>query len=173
LFFETSDLQNLGVGEAIARVERSDFDFNLSVSLPQEPDAVQAAQRRQQIIAASRKKYGTARAEVEAALRQAWVPDQPITKTPRRAPESTPSATSPPQEVQRAEVPKATASEKKDVLPAEPEPANAVGQVAAEPVRKSEESLESRDFGPWWRFAPDTSSTVTGGGAEAWFSRRD
>src|SRR5437660_6451367 len=37
-FFESRDLQNLETGQAIARVERSDFDFNLSIPLPPETD---------------------------------------------------------------------------------------------------------------------------------------
>src|SRR2546428_680065 len=66
--FEARDLQNLETGQAICRVERSDYDFNLSIPLPDEPDAEQATQRREHVITASRKKYGTPRAEVEAML---------------------------------------------------------------------------------------------------------
>lgn len=59
--FEARDLQNLDTGQAICRVERSDFDFNLAVPLPAEPDEAVARERRQAIIAASRQKYGTPR----------------------------------------------------------------------------------------------------------------
>ena len=76
-FFAAQDLKNLEVGQAIARVERSDFDFNLSVPLPQEIDAKEAAQRRQEVIAASREKYGTPRSQVEAALVRAWESERP------------------------------------------------------------------------------------------------
>src|ERR1035437_4989615 len=65
-FFEAKDLRNLEAGQAIARVERSDYDFNLCVPLPGEPDKNAAAARRQEVITCSRKKYGTARADVEA-----------------------------------------------------------------------------------------------------------
>jgi hypothetical protein len=65
-FFEAKDLRNLEAGQAIARVERSDYDFNLCVPLPGEPDKNAAAARRQEVITVSRKKYGTARADVEA-----------------------------------------------------------------------------------------------------------
>jgi hypothetical protein len=71
-FFVAQDLKNLEVGQAIARVERSDFDFNLSIPLPQEIDAEESAQRRQEVVTASREKYGTPRAQVEAALVRAW-----------------------------------------------------------------------------------------------------
>jgi hypothetical protein len=70
--FEARDLQNLETGQAICRVERSDWDFNLSIPLPEEAPEPEAAQRREEVIAVSRKKYATPRAEIEAALRHAW-----------------------------------------------------------------------------------------------------
>ncbi|MEI6561381.1 MAG: type IV secretion system DNA-binding domain-containing protein [Verrucomicrobiota bacterium] len=69
--FEAKDLQSLGVGEAICRVERSDYDFNISIPLPEEPDTVTASSTRQRVIEASRSRYGARRAEVEAKLREA------------------------------------------------------------------------------------------------------
>jgi hypothetical protein len=66
--FEADSLRKLGVGEAVCRVERNDFDFNLSVLLPKDkPDSIQAAATRKQVIASSRAKYATPRAEVQAA----------------------------------------------------------------------------------------------------------
>jgi hypothetical protein len=67
-YFEANDLRNLETGQAVARVERSDYDFNLSVPLPAEPDKNSAAARRQEVITASRKEYGKARAGVEVIL---------------------------------------------------------------------------------------------------------
>ena len=67
-YFESKDLRNLETGQAVCRVERSDFDFNLSVPLPASLDANAAAARRQEVITRSREKYGTARADVEAKL---------------------------------------------------------------------------------------------------------
>jgi hypothetical protein len=64
-FFEAKDLRNLEAGQAVCRVERSDYDFNLSVPLPGEPDKNAATARRREVITSSRKKYGTARADVE------------------------------------------------------------------------------------------------------------
>ena len=69
--FLAKDLQNLATGEAIARVERSDADFNLCIPLPKEVDPAQAAETRKHVITASREKYATPRAEIEAALLQA------------------------------------------------------------------------------------------------------
>ena len=66
--FEARDLQNLGTGEAVCRLERSDDDFNLRVPSPEEPYAEAAVQSRQQAITASRAKYAKPRADVEAEL---------------------------------------------------------------------------------------------------------
>jgi hypothetical protein len=67
-YFESKDLRNLEIGQAICRVERSDFDFNLTVPLPDEPDMDEATARRQEVITVSRGKYATPRTDVEAML---------------------------------------------------------------------------------------------------------
>jgi excisionase family DNA binding protein len=66
--FDAKDLQSLGVGEAIARVERADFDFNLRTQRlePVEPDI--AASRRTKVISASRAAYATPRSVVDAQI---------------------------------------------------------------------------------------------------------
>jgi hypothetical protein len=85
--FVAKDLQNLDTGEAIARIERSDGDFNLSIPLPKEVDPAQASETRQRVITASREKYATPRDEIEAAFFQASKvepvapPKRPIEKT--------------------------------------------------------------------------------------------
>jgi hypothetical protein len=67
-YFEPRDLQNLGVGEAICRFERSDYDFNLKVPFPpQVPDDL-AKEKRSQIQDLSRKKYATAKSIVEEQI---------------------------------------------------------------------------------------------------------
>jgi hypothetical protein len=44
-FFEPQDLQNLGIGEAVCRIERAEYDFNLkTLPLPQ-VDAALAKER--------------------------------------------------------------------------------------------------------------------------------
>ena len=85
-FFTAQDLKNLEVGQAIARVERSDFDFNLSVLLPDKANEDDATRRRQEVIAVSRQKYGTPRAQVEAALVRAWESDRPREKVIPKVP---------------------------------------------------------------------------------------
>jgi hypothetical protein len=77
-FFEANDLRNLETGQAIARVERSDYDFNLSVPLPDAVDATAAAARRQEVITRSREKYGTAPADVEAILAKSRAAAAPL-----------------------------------------------------------------------------------------------
>jgi len=115
-YFEAKDLRNLETGQAVVRVERSDFDFNLSVPLPASVDTNAAAARRQEVITVSRKKYGTARAVVEAMLAKsrASVP----TVTPPTSPPAIPVSEVP----KTAEVPKVTGSENKTVVPSEEKP---------------------------------------------------
>ncbi|MEI6196406.1 MAG: type IV secretion system DNA-binding domain-containing protein, partial [Verrucomicrobiota bacterium] len=88
-FFEAKDLRNLETGQAVCRVERSDFDFNLSVPLFPSPDAAAVTARRLEVITCSRNKYGTARADVEAMLaksREAVAPSPTVeTKPPAPA----------------------------------------------------------------------------------------
>ena len=64
-FFGASDLQNLGVGEAIARIERPTCDFSLNIPPPRTVDNELAAVRREAVIAASRDRYATPRVELE------------------------------------------------------------------------------------------------------------
>jgi hypothetical protein len=88
-YFEAKDLRNLETGEVICRVERSDFDFNLSIPLPGEPGRDTAAAQRQEVITVSRKKYGTARVDVEAMLAKSRVvkaPDEPPLRSPPAEP---------------------------------------------------------------------------------------
>jgi hypothetical protein len=84
--FEARDLQNLGTGSAICRVERSDFDFNLAVPNAVYPPDTEAATRRREVIAASRAKYATPRAQIEAALNVGQTPPPPAPTPPPVAP---------------------------------------------------------------------------------------
>jgi hypothetical protein len=93
----------LDIGQAVARVERSDFDFNLAIPLPDEPDKDSATARRQEVITVSRNKYGTARADIEAIQaksRATPLPDVPPAKpapfVPQPQPTRAAEAPSPP-----------------------------------------------------------------------------
>lgn len=55
--FEASALQNLGIGEAVARIERADYDFNLKTIMPPPVDRETSLRRKNQIIEFSRSTY--------------------------------------------------------------------------------------------------------------------
>lgn len=63
--FKPEDLRNLEIGNAVCRVERSDYDFNLRVPTPSEVNRSTKTASRADVIAASRTKYGALRSEVE------------------------------------------------------------------------------------------------------------
>jgi hypothetical protein len=81
-FFKAEDLQNLGIGDAICRIERAEYDFNLKTlrSIVIDPDVAQKSQS--QIIKASRAKYARPRAEVEAEY---YKDDDPAAEPPLHA----------------------------------------------------------------------------------------
>ncbi len=109
-FFEAKDLQNLQVGDAICRVERAEFDFNLKTfQLPPVEPAL-AESRRERIIALSREHNATPREVVEAALNfveapSAVSPQVPV--LPLRGPVAEPPPTAAPRvpEAKREPVP--------------------------------------------------------------------
>ena len=88
--FEARDLQRLGVGQAICRVERSDADFNLAVDPPAYPPDDTAQLAREQVIATSRVRYGTPRAEIDRALDEAALAEFAF-KAPADAPPPAPT----------------------------------------------------------------------------------
>jgi hypothetical protein len=73
-YFEAKDLQNLQVGEAICRVERAEFDFNLKTHPLPPIEPATAEKCRERIIALSRERYATPREVVEAAMSPKEVP---------------------------------------------------------------------------------------------------
>lgn len=88
-YFESNDLRNLETGQAICRIERSDFDFNLTVPLHDEPDKNAATARRNEVTTVSRGKYATRRADVEALLAKSRVPP-PEASQPNSPPQTKP-----------------------------------------------------------------------------------
>jgi len=116
--FEARDLKNLETGQAVCRVERSDFDFNLSVPLPAESNAADATRRRQEVVTASRQKYGTPRADVEAMLAKLREPVSPAkpSASPSLAPPPPPIVPRVAEAPKVSEVPEATGSEKESVI---------------------------------------------------------
>jgi len=66
--FEAQDIQNLGVGQAIARIERPEYDFTMSTLVLNEIELEKAEIAKNTVISLSREKYGTAKEEVEQSL---------------------------------------------------------------------------------------------------------
>jgi hypothetical protein len=64
--FDARDLQNLGVGQAIARIERNEYDFNLATFPLPEVDREIAHRRREEIVRHSREAYGQPVVPVDA-----------------------------------------------------------------------------------------------------------
>lgn len=113
--FEAEAIQSLGIGEAIARVERSDQDFNLRVPFDSNEGSGDEA-RREEAIRRSRSRYATSRDEIENCEQQRLIelaatqpakrqepkkPELPANETPEPAPppvvpESQPSQSTPP-----------------------------------------------------------------------------
>ncbi|MDD5356573.1 MAG: type IV secretion system DNA-binding domain-containing protein [Candidatus Pacebacteria bacterium] len=63
--FDAHDLQSLGTGDAICRIERSAFDFNMYTALPELVDEELAEERRRRIREFSRAKHSKRRTELE------------------------------------------------------------------------------------------------------------
>ncbi|MCG3195746.1 MAG: hypothetical protein GHCLOJNM_00213 [bacterium] len=85
-FFEASDLLNLGTGEAIARVERAEYDFNLSVPPLPPLDEHTTHLFREYVTAATRGRYGRSRAEVEAELAREFAEDESVRPKQEKGP---------------------------------------------------------------------------------------
>lgn len=80
-FFGAKDLQNLGIGQAICRIERAEYDFNLKTLPLPEVEPKLAQHRREQIVSSSRQRYATRREEVETLLvreRPTRLPQEPV-----------------------------------------------------------------------------------------------
>jgi len=92
--FAAADLLNLGVGEAVARVERADHDFNLETARLPDLDASLAAARREELVALTRRKFPR-RAE-EDARDTAPAPSSPAPEAPRPEPAPRPAGPLPP-----------------------------------------------------------------------------
>lgn len=113
-FFESKDLQNLGTGEAICRIERADYDFNLKTSPLPKVDEALAEERREQLISLSRERYATPRAEVEELLNKQW-------RRPEAEPGQTEEETGPTkEETDTAKSAKETRSEETETIHEEP-----------------------------------------------------
>ena len=145
-FFESKDLQNLERGRAVCRIEKADGDFNLTIPPPENLDAQTTDATRQAVIAASRTKYATSRAEIEAAL-LVKLNTQTVTEPP---PKSTPAPVRKDSEQKDAEVRKETVSER-EIVPVEAAPTPPVAlPIQAPAVEKPQPAkpiLDERGIG--------------------------
>lgn len=91
--FDATCLQNLGIGEAICRVERKEQDFNLRTPPVLPRDEKASSEIREQIVKTSRARYATPRAEVEAAVARVRPVSEDETELSRERPRSTDAAT--------------------------------------------------------------------------------
>jgi len=118
-YFDARDLQNLGIGEALARVERSDFDFSLQTHLPPEISPEVARERQERLTALSRTKYAVLRTDVESAIQVERDTDEPPTE--KRQPD-------------RPITPKQDA-------PSKPKPAKRDEKIKSKPVAEEQDDL--------------------------------
>ncbi len=70
-YFDATDLQSLGVGQAIVRVGQKDHDFNLSFSLIPKEELAIAEEKQQTVTDHCRKTYAIHQSRVEEILRDA------------------------------------------------------------------------------------------------------
>jgi hypothetical protein len=70
-YFESTDLQNLGVGQAIVRVGQKDHDFNLSFSLLLKVEKTIADEKQYKVIDHCRSVYALHQSKVEDLLKDA------------------------------------------------------------------------------------------------------
>ncbi|MEW6060793.1 MAG: type IV secretion system DNA-binding domain-containing protein [Bacteroidota bacterium] len=76
--FDGGDLMNLGVGEAIVRVERNEYDCNLATFAVPQVVPETASMRREKIIALTREMYGQRVVPTEYKISPAEKPSEPI-----------------------------------------------------------------------------------------------
>jgi hypothetical protein len=84
--FDAKDLQNLCVGEAIARIERADYDFNLKTLPPPDVPRELARKRREKLIDLSRQKYALSKEQLASLLakqKELLVERKAVIETPR------------------------------------------------------------------------------------------
>lgn len=131
--FTARELQNLGVGEAICRVERSDADFNLATRLFSDDAESTPYASREAVIEASRAAYGTPVAELAERVAR------PVALKPVEAVEETKASTPEERPVPETSLPSVSAPVvESGVEPAHTPPSKAVPPVPAELGRGGE-----------------------------------
>jgi hypothetical protein len=136
--FEAGDLQNLETGEAVCRIERSDRDFNLTVSMPEPPSGDEHS-RSAEVIAASRATYARPRVEIESEALQKLRAEEatPPKQKPVESAPSPPLAPERSEKVVEEKTAGGTGSEKKtevlsDAAPRAPRESSELGRGGAQ-----------------------------------------
>jgi hypothetical protein len=112
-YFHAKDLQNLGVGQAICRMERSEHDFNLNTMPIAAVEVEVASRQRERVIAVSRERYAHRREVPAQAMPPPAVPvqQQLAADRPRvivsTAPTAMPPIPPPPRAIEHEAVPRA------------------------------------------------------------------
>ncbi len=88
--FEGSDLQQLGVGQAICRVEQADQDFNLRTIPIPDLDEPEASRQREAAVASSRSRYARHRADIETEIAAAYQAEPRSVRRPAAQPQPRP-----------------------------------------------------------------------------------
>ena len=81
--FYAEDLQSLGTGQAVVRIEQAQYDCNVDVD-PPPSDLPESAQRIDRIVELVRERFATPKADVEEYLAQSF--GRPAESPPRKAP---------------------------------------------------------------------------------------
>lgn len=146
-FFDAKALQNLSVGEAIARIERAEYDFNLSTYPAPKIQRETAEKRKAEIVRNTREPFAKPKAEVEAELKIA-PKTEPVVSSPANEikphqPENQTVTTS-----AVKEVPKANAQEHQKTSTPPAEPAEFSGLPASLPPAKdfSEKGMQQHKY---------------------------
>lgn len=84
--FDATDLQSLGKGEAILRIEQPKYDCSIQTLALKEKESEVWQQNLKTVIEHSRKKYGTPRAEVEKLLIESLNLESPAVEELRETP---------------------------------------------------------------------------------------
>ncbi len=109
--FDAMDLKNLGVGEAICRIDRAENDFNLETRPLAAVDEASAAAGKARVVALTRERFARRREEVERELAAALASSPTVATPPlarREMPKSAPSiekVVRPPAEMPRSRPP--------------------------------------------------------------------
>lgn len=146
--FEPVDFQNLGIGDAICRVERGDHAFNLRVSKPSAVDRNAAAERVNNIRNTSRLKFGTPRDQIDLALAASMEAREEVAIPPEKSPRRTSTV----EETQRRAEPNAERVEVPQALSTPAETTRVTIRPPRAPLETIQNEVEPGRGGPQHKY---------------------